>query len=43
MSEKEKELIELLRNSDHPQIALYKSIGIVAEVTKQTTPAYLKG
>lgn len=43
MSEKEKELIELIRNSDNPQMALYKAIGIILEVTQSTAPAYLKG
>jgi hypothetical protein len=39
MTEAEKELIELIRNSDNPQLALYKAAGIILDVTKQTDPA----
>ena len=38
-----KELIELIRNSENPQIALYKAVGIIVDVTKYTPSAYLKG
>lgn len=43
LSDKEKELIELIRNSDNPQMELYKAMGIISEVTKETDPAYPKG
>ncbi len=44
MTDNEKELIELIRNSDNPQMALYKAMGIISEyVTNPTNPAYLKG
>lgn len=50
LTEKEKELIELIRNSDNPQMALYKAVGIISEfvtdiyVSHKIYPhAYLKG
>jgi hypothetical protein len=42
MTEIEKELLELIRNSENPQLALYKAIGIIQEVTESSYPAYLK-
>ena len=36
MTEKEQELIELIRNSDNPQMALYKAIGIISEEIKKS-------
>lgn len=52
MTDKEKELIEMIRNSevveqirnsDNPQMAMYKAMGITSEVTKTSDTAYLKG
>ena len=42
MSENEKKLIELISNSDNPQMALYIAMGICSDVTKVTGSAYLK-
>ena len=39
MTEEEKELLELIRNSDNPQMAIYKVLGIIEEVTKADNPA----
>ena len=44
LTENEKELIELIRNSDNPQMTMYKVVGIVSEFeTKVSAPAYHKG
>lgn len=44
LTENEKELLELIRNSDNPQMAMYKVVGIVSEFeTKISAPAYHKG
>ena len=44
ITENKKELLELIRNSDNPQMAMYKVVGIVSEfATKVSTPAYHKG
>lgn len=40
LTEKEMELLETIRNSENPQMALYKAIGIIAEVTKKPDTAY---
>lgn len=43
MTKEQKELIELIRNSDNPQMAIYKVLGIIEEVTKEPDSAYYEG
>lgn len=41
ISKEEKELIELIKNSENPQMALYVALGIIKEnVTRTSDPAY---
>lgn len=43
MTEEEKEIIELIRNSENPQLALYKVLGIISAVAEEYDPAYYVG